>query len=92
MKRIIVAIIVAFLFALPVRADEVYSEQYEISGADGLYGALPQETQDYFDENGIDLSDENWVSNLSGENVFRPVSPAWIFPTGLTGMKTARAS
>lgn len=73
MKRIIAAIIVALLFALPVRADEVYSEQYEISGADELYDALPDKTQDFFNENGINLGDENWVNNLSGENVFRHV-------------------
>ncbi len=73
MKRFIAVVILVLLFTLPVRADEVYSEQYGLSGADELYDALPDKTQDFFRENGIDLGDENWVSSLSGENVFRHI-------------------
>lgn len=73
MKRIIAILFFAFLLGFNVCADEVYTKQYDISGADELWDALPQETRDYFDENGIDLSDENWVNKISGENVFKHI-------------------
>ncbi len=70
MKRIIVFLIIALVLNLTVSADEVYSEQYDISGADELYDALPEETKDFFDSSGIDLSQQDWVNSLEGENVF----------------------
>ena len=73
MRRLIIGIVVAFMLSLTVCADEVYSEQYDLSGADSLYDALPEETQDFFDENGIDLGNENWANQLRGENVFRHI-------------------
>ena len=50
--------------------DSLYTEQYEMSGADSLSEALPDDTRRYFEENGIDPADYSWVSVISADNVF----------------------
>lgn len=50
--------------------DSLYTEQYEMSGADSLSDALPDDTRHYFEENGIDPADYSWVSVISADNVF----------------------
>lgn len=50
--------------------DSLYTEQYEMSGADSLSEALPDDTRRYFEENGIDPADYNWVSVITADNVF----------------------
>ena len=71
MKKIIVFVLVMIIFSLPTAAaDEIYSEQYEISGADELKYALDKETQAFFEENGLEISGYDWVNKLSRENVF----------------------
>ena len=63
--------ILLFVFALPAcAAEDAYSEEYELSGAGDLGGALPDDVQNYFSKNGIDPSDYTWVGSLTGENVF----------------------
>lgn len=47
-----------------------YAEQYKTSGAEDLNNNLPEETRRYFEENGIDPSDYNWVSGITAGNVF----------------------
>lgn len=72
MKRIAVFVLFLLLFALPVSAEDndIYTEQYSLSGADELDGALPDDTRNFLNNNGIDPSDYNWVSNLTKESVF----------------------
>lgn len=79
-KKSFLSLILFCLFALflsgAVRAedagtpDDFYTEQYKNSGADGLNEALPDKTQEFFDRNGIDPSDHNWVNSLTAESVF----------------------
>lgn len=52
--------------------DSLYKEQYETAGADSLSEALPDDTRRYFEENGIDPADYNWVSVITADNVFSP--------------------
>ena len=79
-RRILRLLILFCLFAAAfsgaVRAEkagapeEFYAEQYKNSGADGLDGALPDETREFLIKNGIDPSDYNWVNSLTAESVF----------------------
>lgn len=85
--KFLVTLICLFpLFAFSVCAEEppstadIYSEQYYASGADSLKQTLPQETQDYFLQNGIDAADYNWVNKVSISSVFSHILE--IFKTG----------
>ena len=84
-EKIVLILILIFAFSVPVCAEgtDLYAEQYGISGADGLDGALPDSAKDFFSENRIEPSDPSWVNSLSGENVFRHI---WGFLT--SGAKT----
>lgn len=79
MKKIFFILAFLLIFAIPVCAkgenggDDIYLEEYKISGADKLSDTLPDSTKNYFEENGIDPSDYNWVNGISGENVFRHI-------------------
>ena len=75
MKKYVCVIILLFaLFSVNVSAqDSTYKKQYEISGADELKNSLSDEVKSFFDENGLDISDENWVNSLSSENVFKHI-------------------
>ena len=79
MKKILFILVFLAVFAIPVCAegenggDDIYLEEYKISGADKLPDILPDSTKSYFEENGIDPSDYTWVNGISGENVFRHI-------------------
>lgn len=71
MKKIIIVLVLLFVFAMPVSAsDDTYTAEYEASGADELSSYLTDDAKKYFYENGIDPADSDWVQNLSAENVF----------------------
>ena len=53
--------------------DEFYSEQYKNSGAEEIENNLPEQTREYFKDNGIDPSDYNWVNSISAESVFKHI-------------------
>lgn len=53
--------------------EEFYAEQYKNSTAQEIKENLPEQTRDYFEENGIDPSDYNWVNSLSAEGVFKHI-------------------
>lgn len=53
--------------------EEFYAEQYKNSGADEIENNLPEEAREYFEQNGIDPSDYNWVNSLSAEGVFKHI-------------------
>lgn len=71
-KKVICFLVVLFVFALPVSANEdsVYLEQYGESGASDLEEALPDSVKDFLQENNLQPKNEDWVNNLSVENVF----------------------
>ena len=79
MKKILFILVFLAVFAIPVCAegenggDDIYLEEYKISGADKLPDILPDSTKSYFEENGIDPSEYTWVNGISGENVFRHI-------------------
>ena len=79
MKKILFILAFFLIFTIPVCAeernagDDIYLEEYKISGADKLPDTLPDNTKNYFEENGIDPSNYNWVNGISGENVFRHI-------------------
>ena len=77
-KIIILLIIVSIPFSLPffVSADDIYSQMYEQSGAGDTQSALDDNTKNFFNQNGIDPSDYNWVNSLKTESVF---SHIWNF-------------
>ena len=63
--------VIAFgIIPFSVSADDVYSEQYSLSGADELKNSLDSETREFLDRNGIDASDGNWTDKLTVGNVF----------------------
>lgn len=77
MKKAIAFIFIILLLTLPVCAEEAgadfYKQQYEISGADKLSEALPNDVQRYMEEYGIDPSNSDWVNNIGGTTVFKHI-------------------
>lgn len=73
MKKTALIILFIMLFTFSVSADDTetfYNEQYEISGADALYEALPQEVREYMQENNITAKNSDFINNMTAENVF----------------------
>lgn len=73
---------------MPVTAEEnsetdFYTDEYYISGADGLKDELPDSAHEFFEENGIDASDYNWVNGITPEGVL-----SHIFKFITKGLKT----
>ena len=73
MKRFLVFILLACLFALPVKAQENYAQQYENIGADKIEDSLDEQTRDFFEQVGIDAKDPDWVNNLTDENAIEHI-------------------
>ena len=79
LRILILFCLLSALFTLGVRAeesgspDEFYSEQYKNSGAEEIENNLPEQTREYFKNNGIDPSDYNWVNSISAESVFKHI-------------------
>lgn len=77
-------------FAEEKTAEDFYNEQYKNSGADKISDALPSETQEFFNKNGIDPSDYNWVNSITAESAF---SHIWGFiKSGATAPMKAGAA
>ena len=70
MKKIIVLIFLMWLFALPVRANDSYGEQYENIVGNKINNALDEQTRDFFSKSDIDAKKSTWVNNLTTKNVF----------------------
>lgn len=81
MKKIVLTIILFFVFVLPVSAETTYIEQYDASGAEEIYGLLPKETVRIVDRLEIDISDLDWVNKLELKNIFLEVID--FFSTGM---------
>lgn len=70
MKRIIIILLSALIFSVPAHAD-LYSEQYEQSGAGSLYDTLPDDVKDFFSGLSVNPADADWVNSLKTGNVFK---------------------
>lgn len=74
MKRLcVIAILLVFVFGFKVNAestDDFYKQQYELSGIDKAHENLPQETQEFLEENGLTPQNPDFVNSLTAENVF----------------------
>ncbi len=73
-----------------VTADEIYKEQYEISGADNLSSFLPDETAKLLEQSGIDPESKDFSKQLSTENVFTHIIS--FFKNGIKEPMTALLS
>ena len=83
MKKIIVFILLMFVFAFPVSADDTYATQYDNVGANTLNDHLDEQTREFFNENDIDAKNPDWVNQLTSSSV---LSHIWQILTG--GIKT----
>ena len=61
------------LLSVNVNAEDIYKEQYEISGAEDIYSLLPPTSEKVIEELEIDISEANWVDKLSFESVFSQI-------------------
>ena len=79
MKRIIIGLILIVVFPFSVSAQDTstenfYAEQYELSGADDLQYALPEDTREFMNQNGIDAENPDFVNSLTTQNVFSHIA------------------
>lgn len=70
MKKIIVFLILFFIFSLPIGAESAYDAQYENIGADSIENGIDKETLEFLKDNGIDAKNPGWVNNLTANSVF----------------------
>ena len=70
MKKLILILLFMFVFALPVRAEGLYSEQFDASGAGDIKDFLSDDASEILEDMEIDPSDPEWVNNLGAESVF----------------------
>lgn len=89
MKRIITVMVLLVALALPARAD-VYTDQYDASGADRLYDSLPDSTQDIYDRLEIDPSQSDWVNKINTGNIFTLIKE-FVSSGGKTPLMTGAA-
>ena len=79
--KIISVVILLIIFSVKCSAEEVlyneiYSEQYELSGAAELNEKLPPESYEFLEQNGMNPQNSDWVNSISPQNVF---SHIWEF-------------
>lgn len=73
MRKIIIFLILVCLLSIPVSADNNYTTQYDNVGADELKNSLDEETREFFEQNGIDVKDPDWVNRLTGSGVLKHI-------------------
>ncbi len=76
MKKLILIIFFGILFTIPAKAETLYEQQYETSGAGEIWNLLNEETADVMEDLGIDPGDYSWVNKLEPDGVF---SGIWNF-------------
>ena len=70
MKKFITVLILIFLFAFPVAADDLYESTLEASGFKEVYNNTPEAVTDFLEKKGIDAFSPDFVADLSAENLF----------------------
>ncbi len=76
MKKIVLICILIFVFSFNINAKAMTSEEFlknqaELSGADKLNDALPEDSENYFEEKGINAGDTEWIEGITLGGVFR---------------------
>ncbi len=69
MKKILVFIVFICILSLPIKATDNYETQYKNVGADKLADSLDEKTKDFFDANGIDAQNPDWVNQITSNGV-----------------------
>lgn len=71
-RKFIFIFLFCALFCINASANttDIYKQQLENSGIYGLEDSLSDEVKEYLKEYSIDVSDYNWVNNLTTKNVF----------------------
>lgn len=70
MKKIIMILVLIFVFAIPVSAEGTFLKD---SDSEKLIEALPQDAKDYMEENEIDASKSDWIKNLNFSSVLKDI-------------------
>ncbi len=71
MKKIVVLIVLVFLFSFSVSAEEnVYKDTAEKLEISELEEILPEEVKEFFRENNINPTEQDWNKNLTTKSVF----------------------
>lgn len=70
MKKIIIVLVLIFVFAIPVSAEGTFLKD---SDSEKLIEALPQDAKDYMEENEIDASKSDWIKNLNFSSVLKDI-------------------
>lgn len=70
MKKIIMILVLIFVFAIPVSAEGTFLKD---SDSEKLIEALPQDAKDYMAENEIDASKSDWIKNLNFSSVLKDI-------------------
>lgn len=70
MKKIIMILVLIFVFAIPVSAEGTILKD---SDSEKLIEALPQDAKDYMEENEIDASKSDWIKNLNFSSVLKDI-------------------
>ena len=73
MKRCLIILILIFLFSFNVSAQDLYTDQYEISGAENLYDDLTDSAKNFFDEYNITPKNPDWVNEITAGNIFTKI-------------------
>ncbi len=75
MKKLLVLIILMCAFTIKVSAaDDTYSKVYESVGGNTLADSLDQNVKSFFNQNGINPSDYNWVNKLTDKGVMSHIT------------------
>lgn len=81
MKKRLILVFVVFLavafspvIAFATQQDDIYSQQYDASGADKLYDALPEDTAEYMDMADIGDSQDTIGEELDIKKIFESIS------------------
>ncbi|MEE1053079.1 MAG: hypothetical protein U0L33_01915 [Acutalibacteraceae bacterium] len=69
MKKVLVFLILIFVFSLPVSAQNADKDSFDIIVDEDLQQGLDDEVRGFFEENGIEPNDYNWVNKLTDKNV-----------------------
>lgn len=70
MKRILIFLCIIFCLSLPVKAENFYEEQYNISGVDELKYSLSPGAKEFLESNDIDAKNPNWVNTITAGSIF----------------------
>ena len=66
-------IIVTFFCILILSFFPVSAESYNIDEDNSVRNSLDEKTGDFLDKNGIDIENDEWIKNITPENVFKHI-------------------